>query len=120
LACWICRLHPDRPPGDVPSKRWVTFIDDVRRFLGCRFCAVAVALGWKARDLFGCDRERPFARIDMAGLLWLLNGDQVIALTADTAVIERNAGARQTWRRKASEASQVLVWELPSQCAAPR
>jgi hypothetical protein len=97
----------------------LTFIDDVRRFLDCPFCAAAAALGWKAHDLFGCDSGRPFARIDQAGLLWLLNGDQVIALTADIAVIERNTGARQTWRRKATESRQVLVWELPSQCAVP-
>jgi hypothetical protein len=105
-------LHPNHPPVDVPSKRWATFIVDFRRFLDGPFCAAAVALGWKGHDLFGCDRGRPFARVDQSGLLWMLNGDQVIGLTADAAVIERNNGARQTWRRKATEATQVLVWEL--------
>jgi hypothetical protein len=64
---WIegfARLHPDRPPSDVQPKRWLTFVDDVRRFLGSPFCAVAAALGWSAHDLFGCDCDRPFARID--------------------------------------------------------
>ena len=30
--------------------------------------------------LFGYDRDRPFARIDQAGLLWLLNGDRLVML----------------------------------------
>ena len=63
----LARLHPDCPPGDVPSKRWLTFLDDVRTFLGSPFCAVAAALGWGAYDLFGCDCDRPFGRIDQAG-----------------------------------------------------
>ena len=116
LDAWsegFARLHPDCPPGNVPPERWVTFIDDVRSFLGSPFCAVVTTLGWKAHDLFGCDRDRPLARVDQAGLLWLLNGDRLIALTTETAVIERRTGTRQTWRRKAAEASQVLVWELP-------
>jgi hypothetical protein len=120
---WVegfARLHPNHPPVDVPSKRWGTFVNDVRRFLVSPVCAAAVALGWEAHDLFACDRGRPFARIDQAGLLWLLNGDKVIALTADTAVIKRNTGARQTWRRKTTETTQVLVWELRSPCAARR
>jgi hypothetical protein len=46
-------------------------------FLDSPFRAVAQALDWGPDDLFGCDRDRPFARIDQAGLLWLLNGDRL-------------------------------------------
>ena len=63
-------------------------------------------------DLFGCDRDRPLARIDQAGLLWLVNGDKLVALTENTATIERQTGARQTYRRKPSTPGRVLVWEL--------
>jgi len=62
--------------------------------------------------LFGCDRDWPFARIDQAGLLWLLNGDHLIALTENTATIERRTGARQTYRRRPSGPGRVLAWEL--------
>jgi hypothetical protein len=33
----FARLHPDGPPGDVPLKRWLTFIGDVGRFLDSPF-----------------------------------------------------------------------------------
>jgi hypothetical protein len=108
----FARLDPNRPPGDVPAKRWLRFVDDVGTFLDSPFCAVAAALGWGPYDLFGCDRDRPFARIDQAGLLWLLGGDKLIALTENTATIKTRTGARQTYRRKTVEFGRVLAWEL--------
>jgi len=108
----FARLHSGRPAGDVPPKRWLTFVDDVGRFLDSDFTAAAAALGWRPLDLFGCDRDRPFARIGSAGLLWFLNGDKLLALSEYTATIERPTGARQTYRRKPSEPGRVLAWEL--------
>jgi hypothetical protein len=70
----LARLDPNKPPGDVPPRRWLRFIDDCGRFLDGGWAARAAALGWGPLDLFGCDRERPFARVDHLGLLWLLNG----------------------------------------------
>jgi hypothetical protein len=109
----FARLHPDRPPGDVPAKRWLAFIDDIGWFLDSPFCSVAAALGWGPQDLFGCDRDRPFAGVDQAaGLLWLLNGDRLVALTENTATIETKTGVRQIWRRKPKEPGRVLAWDL--------
>src|SRR5215208_4433361 len=96
----FARLNPDRPPGDVPAARWLMFVDDIGRFLDSGFAETATALGWGPLDLFGSDRDRPFARIDQAGLLWLLGGNKLIALTASTATIELSTGSRQTYRRK--------------------
>jgi len=108
----LARLDPDRPPGDVPPRRWQTLIVDVRGFLDSDFAAVAAALGWQALDLFGCDRDRPFARVDQAGLLWMLDRAKLVALSENTATIEIGTGARQTWRCKPSEPGRVLAWEL--------
>jgi hypothetical protein len=108
----FARLNPDRPPKDVPPKRWLQFIDDIGWFLDSPFCAVAAALGWTAFDLFGADRDRPFARIDHAGLLWLLNGNRLAMLAETTATIETRTGARQTYRLKPSAPGRVLAWEL--------
>jgi hypothetical protein len=99
------------PTGFLP-ERWQRFVDDAGKFLAGPFAAQAAALGWTALDLFGCDRDKPFARIDQAGLLWLLNGDKLIAMTENTAVIETPTGARQTYRRKPSDPGRVLAWEL--------
>jgi hypothetical protein len=108
----FARLHPDRPPGDVPRHRWQRFVDDVGRFLDDQWADKATALGWGPLDLFGCDRDRPFARINHAELLWLLSGDRLLALTENTATIATKTGARQTYRRKPSEPGGVLAWEL--------
>jgi hypothetical protein len=107
----FARLDPDRPPGDVPLRRWQRLVDDVGLFLD-RWAAYAAALGWGSHDLFGCDRDRPFARIDQCGLLWLLNGDRLIMLTENAATIEMRTGARLTYRRKPAEPGRVLAWEL--------
>jgi hypothetical protein len=109
----FARLHPERPPGNVPAKRWQTFVDDIGRFLDAGWAAKAAALGWGPLDLFGCDPERPFARIDHAGLLWLLNGDRLVELDCHRAVIERSAGSRQVFRRRPLAVGEVvLAWEL--------
>jgi hypothetical protein len=89
------------------------FIDDCGRFLDADWSTRAVALGWGPFDLFGCDRERPFARIDHQGLLWLLNGGRLVELHRDRAIIEYDAGVRQTYRRRPIEVGRVvLAWEI--------
>jgi hypothetical protein len=51
--------------------------------------------------------------VDTAGLLWLLNGDTLVALSSEIAVIERVTGARQTYRRRAPRDGNVsLAWEM--------
>jgi hypothetical protein len=109
----FARLDPDGAPGDVPLRRWQAFIDDIGRFFDDGWADKAAALGWGPLDLFGCDRERPFARIDHAGLLWLLNGDRLVELDRHRAVIETRTGARQTFRRRPLAVGEVvLAWEL--------
>jgi hypothetical protein len=108
----FARLDPRRPPADAPPHRWQRFVDDVGLFVDGPFCAVAILLGWGPFDLFGCDRDRPFARIDRAGLLWLLNGDKLVELTETTATIETKTGQRQRGHRKPIEPGRVLAWEF--------
>jgi hypothetical protein len=109
----LARLDPNHPPRDVPLRRWRQFLGDCARFLDEGWAAKAERLGWRAVDLFGCARERPFARIDRAGLLWLVNGEKLVALSADRAVIEiRVTGTLQTYYRKsAMPGSIVLPWQ---------
>ena len=90
----LARLDPADPPGDVPPKRWVRFIDDCGRFVDDGWASCAEALGWGPLELFGCDRHKPYARIDHAGLLWLLNGQKLLALSANAAAISTTSGGR--------------------------
>jgi hypothetical protein len=108
----LARLDPARPPCDIPPIRWLRFIDDCGRFLDDGWAARAEALGWGPLDLFGCNRDKPFARISQAGLLWLLEGRKLLALTADTAAIATHSGGKLTFYRRQIEAGGVLAWEL--------
>jgi hypothetical protein len=113
----FARMDRARLPDDVPRRRWLQFIDDCGKFLDGGCAAKAAALGWSAHDLFGCDRDRPFARIDQQGLLWLLNGRRLVAVTADTAVLQSPSGSRLVFRRRPTS-SRVLPWQLGRYAAA--
>ena len=109
----LARLNPASPHSEVPRRRWVQFIDDCGRFLDNGWGSRAEALGWGPFDLFGCDGDRPFARIDRAGLLWLINGSKLVALTTEIATIETSAGHRQTFQRRPTEIGSImLAWDL--------
>jgi hypothetical protein len=67
----------------------------------------AEALGWAPADLFGLHTplEKPapnyrrLSRYDQAGLIWLLHGRPVIALTETAATILAPSGANLTYGR---------------------
>jgi hypothetical protein len=109
----LATLDPDRPPADTPPRRWRQLVDDCGNFLDHGWAAKAERLGWRVVDLFGCDRKWPFGCINHRGLLWLLDGNELVALSADAAVIEiRRTGSRQTFRRRPLEPGAALAWEL--------
>jgi hypothetical protein len=89
-----------RCPDLVPVGRWQVAAEDGRRFLA-RWGDQAEALGWTARDLFGLHQPPTpphpsysrLSRYDETGLIWLLQGRPVVALTETTAAI-------QTYRRR--------------------
>jgi hypothetical protein len=68
----------------------------------------AEALGWTPRDVFGLapvpDKPAPsyrrLSRYDLTGLVWLLRGRQVVALTDDAAVIRSSTGAVLIYRKE--------------------
>jgi hypothetical protein len=118
VAAWasgIARLPTMTPPRTYPAKAWQQLITDADRFLD-DWATQAAALGWPDWELFGCHRRAPWGRIQGMGLVLLLHGDPLAALTASEAVIRRPSGAHQTWRRKQRDplhpAERCLVWEL--------
>jgi hypothetical protein len=90
----FCALER-RCPDFVEAERWQQAVEDGWRFLGL-WDEQAHALGWTARELFGLHTppQRPavsysrLSRYDETGLIWLLRGRRVIALTETTAAIQ--------------------------------
>jgi len=74
-------------------------LESLQRAVLSRWGDQAHALGWTARDLFGLltvpEHAKPsfnrLSRYDETGLIWLLNGRRVVALTQDTAAIQNPA-----------------------------
>ena len=84
-----------RCPDLVEAGRWQRAVDDSRQFLAT-WGAQAEALGWTTRELFGLhplpDKPHPsfqrLSRYDFTGLIWLLGGRPVVALTDTEAAIQ--------------------------------
>jgi hypothetical protein len=82
-------------PNLVETRRWEQALRDADAFLEA-WAETAHALGWTARDLFGLFPVpahaplsfRRLSRYDATGLIWLLKGRAVVALTADEAAIQ--------------------------------
>ena len=95
-----------KPPALVDVARWRQCVEDGSKFLA-RWGQQAEALGWTAGDLFGLIEipERPppsfsrLSRYDRLGLCWALQGRDVIALTAEGAVIRTTTGTTLTYYR---------------------
>jgi hypothetical protein len=100
----VAELHVQCPQL-VEADRWQRAIHDTDAFLAA-WGARARALGWTASNLFGLHAvpERPAAiyrrlsRYDETGLIWLLHGRPIIALTETEAAI-RSAGAVVMYRK---------------------
>jgi hypothetical protein len=96
-----------RPPALVPEDRWRQCVKDGSKFLA-RWGEQAQALGWNSADLFGLHtppgKPHPsYSRLsiyDCTGLCWLLQGKEVIALTAATALIRNPITGNVTTYRK--------------------
>ena len=96
-----------RCPDHVPVERWEQAVEDARRFLAT-WGEQAEALCWSSSDLFGLhtppENPRPsyrrLSRYDETGLIWFLEGCEVLAVTATTATIRRPSGSTTTYRKK--------------------
>jgi hypothetical protein len=82
-ASAFAHLQAHAAPG-VPIERWDQFINDAGIFLDL-WGHEAERLGWRAEELFGLHPEVPMARYDQMGLIWMLKGEYVVALTATGA-----------------------------------
>ncbi len=99
-------------PASCPDDKWQVLREDAYHFLRDH-AARAHELGWTALDLFGVHPGKPWARFDCMGLVPLLSGAGVVALSDTEAVIEKPNGARVTFRRRGQVPDETcLIWEL--------
>jgi hypothetical protein len=93
-------------PELVDAARWQRAVQDAEGFLAT-WGAQAHGLGWTARELFGLHQvpSRPAAtyrrlsRYDATGLIWLLDGRTVIALSEGEAAIRGHSGSVTVYRK---------------------
>jgi hypothetical protein len=103
-ASVLTALH-SKCPDLVETDRWDQAIRDADSFLA-KWGQQAQAFGWTVRELFGlhpipaqpAPTFRRLARYDTTGLIWLLQGRPVIALTETEAAIQ-SAGAVVMYRK---------------------
>jgi hypothetical protein len=93
-------------PLYVDAERWRQAVADAKEFMD-QWGERAAALGWTGADLVGL-HEPPadphpsynrMSRVDCMGLVWMLNGDPVVEVAADNALIRRRTGSINVFRR---------------------
>ena len=103
----VMPTHPD-----WTEDGWKALQEDALRFLH-DWAVQAHGLGWGALDLFGGHPIKPTVRFDSLGLVPLLKGRPLLALTEDRAAIEGQWGAGLTfYKRAVRTVEQSLIWEL--------
>ena len=106
----VARLITLPPPTMVHRPRWQLAVKDARRFLR-DWAGQASALGWTTLDVFGAHPTHPVERVDRAGLIILLHGNEVVAITRDSACTRTRSGATLSYCRR-PRPDAVPLWEL--------
>ena len=101
------------PPTPYTVDRWKVLREDFYHFLS-GWAARAHQLGWMDFDLFCVHHTHPWARLDCMGLVPLLQGRDVAALSEGQASIKSAEGRTLTYRRKIGPRADgaCLLWEL--------
>jgi hypothetical protein len=104
----LAELERRTCPDWMSHERWDLLLGDAENFL-TRWGSTASVLGWAALDLYGVHPVAPAARFDVMGFLFFVQGGSVPIITAHSASIHRQTGARLTYRRKADIVDVVLL-----------
>ena len=116
----FARLQMTACPAAMRPDRWRQMIDDAGRFLD-RWAAKAAALGWDTASVFGVHADRPIERVDCAGLVWLLRGDEIgrsrpawRGSEREAALFKSTIGGRGPRWRATVGASRMMMRDLDS------
>jgi hypothetical protein len=106
----LARMRAAPAPAGIPRARWTEIIATAGTIVE-RWGSQLAGLGWSAADVFGVDPHVPWQRLDCMGLIPLLGDAEVVAVTAETAVLKMRSGATQRFYRR-RPALGVPLWEL--------
>jgi hypothetical protein len=121
LAEWhaiLAGLKRRGPVDWLSHEQWLGLLSDAENFLK-RWGSAAHLLGWTSLDLFGVHPVAPAARFDVMGLIPILNGAEVLALTNQTATMRRVSSAVQTYSRPKVSGAIVISQLLPELTGRP-
>ena len=107
----IALLESREPRLGMSPLHRSQFVRDARRFLA-EWGAEAARLGWSAEDLFGVHPLAPEARYDVMGIVPLIRGNEVIAISKHRATIRTPGGGLLTYYRYRPNTGAGAVWEL--------
>jgi hypothetical protein len=107
----IALLKSGEPRLGMSPVHWSQFVRDARRFLQ-EWGAEAARLGWSAEDLFGVHPLAPEARYEVMGIVPLIRGNEVAAISEHRATIRVSGGGLLTYYRYRPNTGAVAVWEL--------
>ena len=109
VANGLRRLKVMRVPRLVRPDRWPGVVSDALSLARDGWAAKALALGWSELDLFGAVAD-PEGDPAGDGLAVWLSGRELLAMTAEYAVVGEHGGRSYFNRRNCDGA--VLLWEL--------
>ena len=106
----LARMRATPAPAGIPRAQWTKIIATAVTLLD-RWGSQLTALGWSSADVFGADPNAPWQRLDCMGLVPLLGDSEVVAVTAEAAILKTRSGATQRFYRR-HPALGLPLWEL--------
>ena len=106
----LARIRATPSPAGIPRAQWTKIIATAGKLLE-HWGSQLAALGWTAEDVFGADPNAPWQRLDCMGLIPLLGDSEVVAVTAEAAILKTRSGATQRFYRR-RPALGLPLWEL--------
>jgi hypothetical protein len=108
----IARLDPTRAISHPTRQAWETFLADCRSFVAGKWADQAARLGWDARQLFGCHRDRPSV-CNWWGELLFIQGSEILGMTEAIIRLETRRGVRQSLRKMDHPYDIIVpVWDI--------
>jgi hypothetical protein len=97
-------------PEGFTTKAWRQLVDDACVFVG-DWAVLAAQLGWGSLDVFGVHVRAPAARYDGMGLVPLIRGGEIVALTRHRATIRMRGGAELIYLKRPLQ-DAVPIWAV--------